>query len=194
MNPKSRLKRLSTYTWLHRRERDMKLLELNHTVSSSLVHQVGRVCAACFGHDSLCDPYQGVSTSALWHLHNIIIRLWCSHTCLSLFGTVKSLFDCLFFRISIMMNEHSRATIAVNTVFPALSAVFIALRIRARQIKHSSLKLDDYIIVAALVSLALRRNLALTGSDRYLLLVNRYHLRTVGRCVHETRFLFSIPN
>ncbi|MCJ1442345.1 MAG: hypothetical protein MMC23_002839 [Stictis urceolatum] len=50
-----------------------------------------------------------------------------------------------------MMNEHSRATIAVNTVFPALSAVFIALRIRARQIKHSSLKLDDYIIVAALI-------------------------------------------
>ena len=49
------------------------------------------------------------------------------------------------------LTDHQIATIVVNSIFPALAAVSIGLRLYAKMIKHSALQLDDWLILLGFV-------------------------------------------
>ena len=51
-----------------------------------------------------------------------------------------------------MLTGHSKAVIAVNSVFPFVAAVAVALRLYARRLKATSLKSSEYVILVALVA------------------------------------------
>ena len=58
-----------------------------------------------------------------------------------------------------MLTEPAIATIVVNSVFPFLAILAVAVRFYARRLKHLALRVDDYTIFAALVRVCSSRNL-----------------------------------
>ena len=57
-----------------------------------------------------------------------------------------------------MLAAHSIAVIVVNSVFPFIAVLSVALRLYARKLKAMSLKSSDYVILVALVGSIFQAN------------------------------------
>ena len=70
------------------------------------------------------------------------------------------------------LTDHQIATIAVNSVFPAIAALFIGLRLWAKRIKHTALLLDDWLILLGFVSTATFRHDSWSDKPKVFVLGN----------------------
>ena len=82
-----------------------------------------------------------------------------------------------------MLSGHSKATIVVNSVFPFLAILAVALRLVARRLKNVSFKADDYTIIGATVRLVLD----LLTCDQ----LNMLQIMTVGNSMPNIYCTFS---